>query len=138
MSIASLILALLPAMAAKASPKKTKRERELERQVETLTFALDYQREAATAIQAANERLIEERDALRRERAQPLAEASQMQLQLAQNALLAQQHQAMAVQNCFQQSALGTHQQQGVLGMQQSNWAFDCNCVPDRVQLLYP
>lgn len=137
MSIASLVLALLPAIAAPKAPEKTKRERELERQVETLTFALDYQREAATAIQAANERLIEERDALRRERAQPQAEASQMQhsqlhQHAAQNAILAQQHQAMAMQNCFQQSALGTHQQQGVLR------DFDCNCVPDRVQLLYP
>ena len=50
MSIASLILALLPAIAAKMrqpQPEKTKRERELEAEVKTLNFALDYQRESS-------------------------------------------------------------------------------------------
>ena len=73
MGIASLILALVPAVAAKTrqpQPEKSKRERELEQQVETLTFALDYQREAASILQAQNERLIHERDELRRERNQ--------------------------------------------------------------------
>ena len=139
MSIASLILALLPAVAAKIrqpQPEKTKRERELERQVETLTFALDYQREAASVIQAQNERLTRERDALLRRLEESHAEAMrhvQARYAQLQNAQMQQHAQALQQSNMFaQQNAY----HQGLLGMQQNVQWHDCTCVPDRASAL--
>jgi hypothetical protein len=136
MSIASLILALVPAVAAKSRrppPQKPARELRLEAEVRTLTFALDYWREAANTIQAQNERLVRERDELRRRHNQlALAQYAQTHAQMqqhaaAQNTMLAQQHQAMANQQLAQNAAY----HQDLQGMQQLAWG-DCNCVPSR------
>ena len=144
MSIASLILALLPAVAAKMRQPQPEKERKLEAEVKSLEFALDYWREAANAIQAQNERLIDERDALRRrveernQLAQPLAEAmrfSQQQMHHAQQAQAQLQHMQNAQLAVAQSQGLGQQNpyQQDQLGMQQgiSQW-HDCTCVPGR------
>ena len=59
MSLTSLILALLPTAAARLNPKPTKRERELEADVERLSFALDYWRSSWHQLWAENERMRE-------------------------------------------------------------------------------
>jgi hypothetical protein len=121
MSLASLILAFLPPLAAKLNPKPqpaTKRERELEAEVERLTFALDYWRTTANRIVAANDQLRDDCYTLQLE-ARQLSRAWCDAQQLAQ------------YQNCHNALA----QQQARL---QEAYDFICNCTPGRAQLLAP
>jgi type II secretory pathway component PulJ len=59
MSLTSLILslAIIPLKAIRQQPTKSKRELELEAEVRRLSFALDYWRNAASALMLENERL---------------------------------------------------------------------------------
>jgi hypothetical protein len=65
MSITSLILslAIFPLRPLRPRPTKTECERKLEADIRRLSFALDYWRNAATALMAENERLHQERNA---------------------------------------------------------------------------
>ena len=132
--IGSLLAFVVIPLKAKPKPKPpTEREGRLEADAQRLTFALDHWRSAWHALWADNERLREERDALRRELALRRREDRWLRLgevnaQMAQQAQ--QQNRALALQNAQYQGGLAQQ-----LGMQQAYQGL-CNCVPSRSQML--
>jgi regulator of replication initiation timing len=131
MSITSLILALLPAIAARV--KKPKAEK----------LALDHWRTAYGALEAANVGLNADLARVRDENAQLRAENDAMRQRLssyesqrfAQSQQMAEQHQLMAQ---AQQPNKQLAQYQDLLGINLlTEGLFDCTCVPGRASLFY-
>lgn len=81
MSLISTVLALVVIPLKARAPRKTEREKKLEADVELLTFALDYWRDAGRALMAENERLRTANERLHAQRNwQGLGQAAQLAL----------------------------------------------------------